>query len=189
MKILVIGGNGREHAICWKIASELVSGTIYAIPGNGGISEIANLVNIPIENHQEIAAFAKREKIDLTIVGPELPLADGIVDIFQKKRLKIFGPNKKAATLESSKIWAKEFMLENEIPTAEFFVADNFNNAKKIIEKVQYPVVIKFDGLAAGKGVLICTTLEEAQQELKEMLTEAKFGAVEAVAPPVHVYV
>ncbi len=176
MKILVIGGNGREHAICWKVASELVSGTIYAIPGNGGISEIANLVNIPIENHQEIAAFAKREKIDLTIVGPELPLADGIVDIFHKKRLKIFGPNKKAATLESSKIWAKEFMLENEIPTAGFFVADNFSTAKKIIEKVQYPVVIKFDGLAAGKGVGIVNDFQEAANFLENIFEKRVFS-------------
>ncbi len=176
MKILVIGSGGREHAICWKIASEISSGTIYALPGNGGIGEIANFVNIPIENHQEIASFVKREKIDLTIVGPEVPLAGGMVDVFHKKKLKIFGPNKKAAALESSKIWAKEFMMENEIPTAGFFVADDFNSAKVIVEKVQFPVVIKFDGLAAGKGVKVVGNFKEAVDFLEDVFEKHLFS-------------
>lgn len=175
MKILVIGSGAREHAICWKIASEISSGTIYALPGNGGIGEIANLVNIPIENYQEIASFVKREKIDLTIVGPEVPLAGGIVDVFCKKRLKIFGPNKKASALESSKIWAKEFMMENEIPTARFFVADDFSGAKRIIEKMQLPVVIKFDGLAGGKGVSIANNIKEAAGFLEDIFEKHLF--------------
>jgi len=176
MKILVIGSGGREHAICYKIASEVKAGTLYANPGNGGIGEIANLINISPDNYQKIASFVKKEKIDLTIVGPEGPLADGIVDIFLKQNLKIFGPTHKAAALESSKIWAKEFMVENGIPTAKFFIAEDFNTAKRIIENIQFPVVIKFDGLAAGKGVGIVTNINEAMFFLEDVFGKKVFS-------------
>ncbi len=177
MKILVIGSGGREHAICWKIASEIKTGTLYALPGNGGIGEIANLVDISIDQLQNISSFAKKEKIDLTIVGPELPLAIGIVDEFKKKRLKIFGPSQKAAKLESSKVWAKEFMIENDIPTGHFSVADNFNQAKAILERVMFPVVIKFDGLAAGKGVSVATEMSQAISFIEDVFEKRVFSA------------
>lgn len=177
MKILVIGSGGREHAICWKIASEVSSATIYALPGNGGIGEIANLVDIPPDNIQEIATFAKKEKIDFTIVGPEAPLASGIVDIFVRKKLRIFGPCRKAAHLESSKAWAKEFMAENNIPTGSFSVADSFVQARKIVEKARFPLVIKFDGLAAGKGVAIVSGLNESISFLEDIFERNVFSA------------
>ncbi|MCX7704807.1 MAG: ATP-grasp domain-containing protein, partial [bacterium] len=177
MKILVIGSGGREHAICWKIASEVSSATLYALPGNGGIGEIANLVNIPSDNLLEIASFAKQEKIDFTIVGPEIPLASGIVDVFHKKKLKIFGPCQKAAALESSKVWAKEFMKENNIPTGNFSVADNFNDAKRIVEKTTFPAVIKFDGLAAGKGVAIASESIHAISFLEDIFEKNIFSS------------
>jgi len=177
MKILVIGNGGREHAICWKIASEMKSGTLYAIPGNGGIGEIANLVDISADNLQEILSFARKEKIDFTIVGPEAPLSAGIVDLFTRKRMKIFGPNQKAASLESSKVWAKEFMSENNIPTGQFSVADNFIQAKKIVERSEFPVVIKFDGLAAGKGVSIATDVNQAISFLENIFEKQIFSS------------
>ena len=177
MKILVIGSGGREHAICWKIASEMDSGTLYALPGNGGIGEIANLVDIPVSHYQEISTFAKKEKIDLTVVGPENPLADGLVDIFRKKGLKIFGPTRKAAMLEASKVWAKEFMAQHNIPTGKFSVADNFQQAKRIIEKTEFPVVIKYDGLAAGKGVSIAEGKEDAISFLEAVFEKNIFSS------------
>ncbi|MGC8804591.1 MAG: phosphoribosylamine--glycine ligase [Candidatus Ratteibacteria bacterium] len=177
MKILVIGSGGREHAICWKIASEIKTGALYALPGNGGIGEIANLVNVSANQLQQISSFAKKEKIDLTIVGPELPLANGIVDEFKRKRLKIFGPSRKAAKLESSKVWAKEFMMENGIPTGNFFVADNFNQAKIILEKIEFPVVVKFDGLAAGKGVSVATEMSQALSFIEDIFEKHVFLA------------
>ncbi|MCM8789156.1 MAG: phosphoribosylamine--glycine ligase [Candidatus Omnitrophica bacterium] len=177
MKILVIGSGGREHAICWKIASEVKSATLYALPGNAGIGEIANLVNIPLDNLQDIASFAKKEKIDFTIVGPELPLVSGIVDIFKKKKLKIFGPSQKASNLEASKVWAKEFMAENNVPTGRFSVSDDFINAKKIVEKSKFPVVIKFDGLAAGKGVSVVREYKEAVSFLEDIFEKRIFSS------------
>ncbi|MCM8764364.1 MAG: phosphoribosylamine--glycine ligase [Candidatus Omnitrophica bacterium] len=179
MKILVIGSGGREHAICWKIASEVKSVTLYSIPGNAGIGEIANLIDISLDNLQEIAAFAKKEKIDFTIVGPELPLAGGIVDIFNKKKLKIFGPSQKASNLEASKVWSKEFMAENNIPTGKFFVTDDFMSAKKVVEKSKFPVVIKFNGLAAGKGVSIARDHKEAISFLEDIFEKKIFSSVD----------
>lgn len=179
MKILIIGSGAREHAICWKLASEVKSGTFYAIPGNGGIAELANLIDIPIDNITEIASFAKKEKIDFTIVGPEVPLSRGIVDTFLKKKLKIFGPTQKAARIESSKVWAKEFMMENNIPTGNFSVADNFTQAKKIVEKIDYPCVIKFDGLAAGKGVSIVKDINQAISFLEDVFEKNVFSSKE----------
>lgn len=177
MKILIIGSGGREHAICWKIASEVSSARLYALPGNGGIGEIANLVDIPLDNPNKIASFAKQEKIDFTIVGPEAPLSAGIVDIFNKKKLKIFGPEQKAAVIESSKVWAKEFMKENNIPTGDFSIADTFEHSKKIVEKTSFPVVIKFDGLAAGKGVVIASEFSEAILFLEDIFERNIFSS------------
>ncbi|MCM8758685.1 MAG: phosphoribosylamine--glycine ligase [Candidatus Omnitrophica bacterium] len=179
MKILIIGSGGREHAICWKIASEVSSATFYALPGNGGIGEIANIVDIPLDDLQGILSFAKQEKIDFTIVGPEAPLAGGIVDMFTKKKLRIFGPEQKGAILEYSKVWAKEFMMENSIPTGSFSVADNFEHAKRIIEKTSFPAVIKFDGLAAGKGVVIASDMAQALRFLEDVFEKNIFSSAD----------
>ncbi|MCL5674283.1 MAG: phosphoribosylamine--glycine ligase [Candidatus Omnitrophica bacterium] len=162
MKILILGSGGREHAIIWKLSSEIKNPTIFAIPGNGGISDLANIVNIPLRQKKEIVDFAQKEKINLTVVGPETPLSEGIVDLFLENGCPIFGPVKKAALLESSKSWAKEFMSASGIPTGGFEIFDDFSVAKDFIEtKAKFPVVLKFDGLAAGKGVSIIYSIEE----------------------------
>jgi phosphoribosylamine--glycine ligase len=160
MNILVVGGGGREHAIVWKIASQLKNGKIFAFPGNAGISEIANSVDLISSDYEALAEFASLEGIDLTIVGPEIPLSEGIVDIFQRKGQKIFGPTQKASLLESSKAWSKEFMVSEGVATGKFEICMDFESAKKSLERSSFPIVMKYDGLAAGKGVKIIT--EEA---------------------------
>lgn len=176
MKILVIGSGGREHALVWKIAQSKLVDKIFCAPGNGGIADIAECVDIKAEDIFKLLDFAKKEKIDLTVVGPEAPLALGIVDEFKKHGLKIFGPSKKAAQLEASKVFAKELMYKYKVPTAKFDIFENISDAKKYIKKIGVPCVIKADGLAAGKGVVVAKTPEEADQALVSIMQEKIFG-------------
>lgn len=176
MNILVIGSGGREHALCWKIASSPKCGRLYCAPGNGGISEIAELVDIKADDIESLLRFAKEKKIDLTVVGPEAPLVGGIVDRFEKEGLKIFGPRKDCAFLEGSKVFAKELMKRSGVPTADFRVFDSYNNALRYLESKTPPIVVKADGLCAGKGVVVCKTISEAREALKDMMVKKIFG-------------
>ncbi len=177
MRILLIGSGGREHALVWKIAQSKLVDKIFCAPGNAGISQQAERVDIKVEDIPVLLDFARREKIDLTVVGPESPLALGIVDEFGKAKLKVFGPNKKAAQLEASKVFAKELMLKYDVPTAACKIFDNPEEAKKYIEKIGAPCVVKADGLAQGKGVVVAKTIDEAKQAVIQMMQEKIFGA------------
>jgi len=178
MKILVIGSGGREHALCWKIGQSSLVEKLYCAPGNGGTTRIAENVDVEASDIKGLADFASKEKIDLTVVGPELPLCLGIVDEFEKRELKIFGPNKKAAELEGSKIFAKQFMERHKIPTPKALVAESADEAKKILssDEFSFPLVIKADGLAAGKGAIICMDQEKAEETVNLMMVEKEFG-------------
>lgn len=176
MKVLIIGGGGREHAIAWKLNNEDNVKKIYCAPGNAGISDVAECLNINDSDIEKLLKFAKENKIDLTIVGPEVPLVKGIVDEFEKEGLKIFGPNKECARLEGSKTFSKEFMVRHNISTAKYKEYVNIDDAINEIDNFGYPVVIKADGLAAGKGVVIPQNREEAISTLKEMMSDKKFG-------------
>ncbi|MEG0051038.1 MAG: phosphoribosylamine--glycine ligase [Terrisporobacter sp.] len=176
MNILVVGGGGREHAICWKLSKESDVERIYCAPGNAGISNVAECVNIGDGDIDNLLQFAKENKIDLTIVGPEIPLVAGIVDVFEKEGLRVFGPNKKCAQLEGSKAFSKDFMIRHNLPTAKYKEYTNLEEAIAEIDDFGYPVVIKADGLAAGKGVVIPENREDAIKTLKEMMSDHKFG-------------
>lgn len=180
MKILVIGSGGREHAIVWKLNQSKEVEKIYCIPGNGGIAQIAECVNLDPLNFSEIIRFVEEKNVDLTIVGPEAPLVAGIVDAFREKNLEIFGPDKKSAQLEGSKIFAKNFMKKYNMPTADFQVFDNASAALDYITQLpSYPVtqcVVKADGLAAGKGVIVCNTAEQAKEAVAQMMIKKVFG-------------
>ena len=176
MRILIIGGGGREHAIAWKLSNEKNVKKIYCAPGNAGIANVAQCLNIDDSNIDSLVKFAKENKIDLTIVGPEVPLVNGIVDEFEKENLRIFGPNKKCSQLEGSKAFCKEFMVRHNIPTAKYKEYTDLEEAINEIDSFGYPVVIKADGLAAGKGVVIPRSKEEAVSTLKEMMEDKKFG-------------
>ena len=176
MKILVIGGGGREHAICWKLSNESNVEKIYCAPGNAGISSVAKCIDIQDSDIENLLKFAKENQIDLTIVGPEIPLVAGIVDAFEKEGLKIFGPNKECAQLEGSKAFSKDFMIRHNLPTAKYKEYTNLDEAISEIDSFGYPVVIKADGLAAGKGVVIPENREDAITTLKEMMSDKKFG-------------
>ena len=176
MKILVVGGGGREHAICWKLSNESNVEKIYCAPGNAGISNVAQCIDIQDSDIENLLKFAKENQIDLTIVGPEIPLVAGIVDAFEKEGLKIFGPNKKCAQLEGSKAFSKDFMIRHNLPTAKYKEYTNLDEAISEIDSFGYPVVIKADGLAAGKGVVIPENREDAITTLKEMMSDKKFG-------------
>jgi len=176
MKVLVVGSGGREHALVWKLSQSRRVEKIYAAPGNGGMKDLAETVNIKESNTVELAVFAQKEKIDLTVVGPEMSLALGIVDEFSKKNLKIFGPNQRASVIESSKAFAKEFMKKNNIPTAGFNVFDSAIGAINHIKTAPFPLVIKADGLAGGKGVFICQNLRQAEESIRIIMLENKFG-------------
>lgn len=176
MKILVVGGGGREHAICWKLSKEANVDKIYCAPGNAGISNVAQCIDIQDSNIENLLNFAKENQIDLTIVGPEIPLVAGIVDKFEKEGLKIFGPNKKCAQLEGSKAFSKDFMIRHNLPTAKYKEYTDLDEAISEIDSFGYPVVIKADGLAAGKGVVISENREDAITTLKEMMSDKKFG-------------
>ncbi len=178
MKVLVIGSGGREHALVWKLRQSQLVSKIFCAPGNGGIGEMAELVNIKATDIKGLLKFAEAKHIDLTIVGPEQSLMDGIVDAFEARGLKIFGPSRSAAELEGSKVFAKQFMNKYKIPTAEFctFSHQQFAEAQHYLDKISYPVVIKADGLAAGKGVVICESREQALQALDAMMSQKVFG-------------
>ena len=176
MKVLVIGSGGREHAIIWKVAQSRLVDKIYCAPGNGGIGKLAECVNIEADDLDGLLSFSRDNKIDLTIVGPEAPLSLGIVDSFERNGLRIFGPCKKGAMLESSKAFSKNFMIRNKIPTAAYKIYYDAEKAKQEIDGFGYPVVIKADGLAAGKGVIIAQSREEAFAAIDDMLTVKKFG-------------
>ena len=176
MKILVVGGGGREHAICYKLSEEKRVEKIYCAPGNAGISEVAQCLDINDNDISKLLDFAKENKIDLTIVGPEVPLVNGIVDEFEKENLKIFGPNKECSKLEGSKAFSKQFMINHNIPTAKYKEYTSIDKAIEEIDSFGYPVVIKADGLAAGKGVVIAKDKKEAINSLDEMMNDKKFG-------------
>ncbi len=176
MRIFVIGSGGREHALIWKIAQSKLCDKIFCAPGNAGIAQIAECLDIKADDIPGLIDFTRREKIDLTVVGPEVPLALGIVDEFAKYNLKIFGPNKAAAQLEASKVFSKELMAKYKVPTADFKIFDNPDAAKKYIEKIGSPCVVKADGLAAGKGVVVAKTVDEAKQAVDAMMREKIFG-------------
>src|SRR3954470_8536188 len=164
MKILVVGGGGREHALAWKLAQSERIQMVYVAPGNGGTALDIRLKNVPISDPAWLAQFAIKENIGLTVVGPETPLAAGIVDLFHEQGLKIFGPTKAAAQLESSKDFAKSFMKRHGIPTAKYETFTKAKPAHAYIDANGAPIVIKADGLAAGKGVVVAMTLDEAHQ-------------------------
>lgn len=176
MKILVIGSGGREHALVWKIAQSKLADKIFCAPGNGGISKQAECIDIKAEDIPGLLDFAKKEKIDLTVVGPEAALASGIVDEFKGYKLNIFGSNKKAAQLEASKVFTKELMAKYGVPTADFKIFDSADEAKKYIEKNGAPCVVKADGLAQGKGVIVAKTTDEAKQAVTAIMQEKVFG-------------
>jgi phosphoribosylamine--glycine ligase len=176
MRILVIGSGGREHALCWKLARSARCAQVYCAPGNGGIARVAELVNIQADDIDKLLKFAKDKKIDFTVVGPEVPLVKGIVDIFQKEGLKIFGPVKELAAIEGSKIFAKSLMKKAGVPTAGFKAFEDMAEALKYAATKTLPLVIKADGLCAGKGVVICKTPEDVRAALYKMLEEKVFG-------------
>jgi phosphoribosylamine--glycine ligase len=178
MKILIVGSGGREHALGWKISQSSLLKKLYCAPGNAGTQTMAENVPIGAEDVQELVDFAAKEKIDLTVVGPEVPLTLGIVDEFEKRDLKIFGPNKNAAELEGSKVFAKQFMERHRIPTSDFEIADSVEHAKKIVRagKFSFPVVVKADGLAAGKGVILCRNPKRAEEAIDDIMVVKKFG-------------
>ena len=176
MQVLVIGGGGREHALVWKIHQSPKVKKIYCAPGNAGISRLAECVPIDAEDIDQLASFAHEKKIDLTVVGPEGPLANGIVDIFQNQGLRIFGASQKAAAIESSKSFAKHVMTKYGIPTAEGDAFTSYKKAQAYIRKLGAPIVVKADGLAAGKGVIVCRTQDQAMAALKEIMVDQAYG-------------
>ncbi len=176
MNILVVGGGGREHALVWKIKQSPLAGKIFCAPGNAGIAALAECVPIGAEQVDELLAFARRQKIDLTVVGPEAPLSMGIVDRFEEAGLRIFGANQKAAVIEGSKSFAKQLMQKYGIPTAHGETFSSYKPAEAYIRKMGAPIVVKADGLAAGKGVIVCETEAQALAALKRILVEGEFG-------------
>src|SRR5438067_2551884 len=176
MRVLVIGGGGREHALVWKLKQSPRVQEIFCIPGNGGIARDANCLTGDLKNIEELVRTGLRLEPDLTIVGPELPLTLGIVDEFQKRGLTIFGPTRLAAELEGSKVFSKEFMRKYNIPTAEATACSSLDEAKAALKKTKYPAVIKVDGLASGKGVVIVNSAKEADEYLNLVFGEKKFG-------------
>lgn len=176
MKILVVGGGGREHALAWKLAQSERVTMVYVAPGNGGTARDTRLRNLAITDPKELAEFAKRENIGVTVVGPEAPLASGIVNVFREQNLKIFGPTKEAAQLESSKDFAKAFMQRHGIPTAAYQTFSDAAQAHAYLDQVGAPIVIKADGLAAGKGVVVAMDLQEAHAAVEMMLADNKLG-------------
>ncbi|MBU0547864.1 MAG: phosphoribosylamine--glycine ligase [Candidatus Omnitrophica bacterium] len=176
MRILVVGSGGREHALVWKIAQSRLVEKVFCAPGNGGIAHLVECIDIKADDVFGLLEFARKEKIDLTVVGPEIALSLGIVDEFIKAGLRIFGPNKKAANLEASKVFSKELMAKYKVPTADFKVFDHPEEAKKYIEKIGAPCVVKADGLAAGKGVVMAKNIDEAKQAVTSMMQDKVFG-------------
>lgn len=176
MRVLVIGQGGREHALCHKISKSPLCEKLYCAPGNGGTAQIAENISIQAEDISALVHFAKQNRIDITVVGPEVPLALGIVDEFQKESLRIFGPDRSCARLESSKAFTKDFLMKYHIPTARYVSVTTFEEGMEALRQFTYPVVVKADGLCAGKGVVIAENKEEAVSALKEMMVENRFG-------------
>jgi phosphoribosylamine--glycine ligase len=176
MKVLVVGSGGREHALIWKLAESPEVTGLYAAPGNAGMAALARLIDIPVTNLPALADFAQREGIGLTVVGPELPLTLGIVDQFQQRGLAIFGATQRAAQLEGSKVFAKDLMKKYGIPTASFATFTAATDALQYLERVGTPIVVKADGLAAGKGVVVCQTESEARSAISSIIEERIFG-------------
>ncbi len=176
MKVLVVGGGGREHALCWKISKSPIVKALFCAPGNVGISKHATSVDIKVTDIESMVRFARAEEIDLTVVGPEIPLSLGIVDRFQEENLNIFGPNKAAAEIESSKVYSKNLMKKYDIPTAFFSTFYDYGDAVNWVKEVKPPLVIKADGLAAGKGVIICHTEDESIDALDDIMRSKIFG-------------
>jgi len=176
MKVLIVGSGGREHAIAWKVSKSDKVDKIYVAPGNAGISDVAEIVDIKAMDFKGLVDFAKKEEIDLTVIGMDDPLVGGIVDEFNKAGLKVFGPDKAAAILEGSKAFSKELMKKYNIPTAAYETFTSAEDAKKYLETSKYPIVLKADGLALGKGVLICNTKEEAMEGVNTLMLDKKFG-------------
>ena len=177
MKVLIVGSGGREHAIAWKVAQSKKVEKIYCAPGNAGISEVAECVPIGAMEFDKLVAFAKEKEIDLTVIGMDDPLVGGIVDVFEKEGLRVFGPRKNAAILEGSKAFSKDLMKKYHIPTAAYETFTDPEKALKYLETAKMPIVLKADGLALGKGVLICQTLEEAKEGVKTLMMDKKFGS------------
>lgn len=177
MQVLVIGGGGREHTLVWKLAQSKSVTKIYAAPGNPGMKDLAECVDLDIADLDGLADWAEKHDIDLTVVGPEAPLVAGIVDVFKARGLTIFGPSAKAAEIEGSKIFSKELMEKYGVPTAFFKVCDNLADARAFVEEKGAPIVIKADGLAAGKGVVVAMTKDEALDALDDMMGHHKFGS------------
>ena len=176
MKVLVIGGGGREHAICWKLAQSPKVTELFCAPGNAGIAQVARCVDIGVMDFEKMAEFAKKEAFDLVVVGPDDPLAAGIVDVLEEAGLRVFGPRKNAAILEGSKAFSKDLMKKYGIPTAAYETFDTPEAARRYLETAKVPVVLKADGLALGKGVLICNTREEAMEGVKTLMLDKQFG-------------
>ncbi len=177
MKVLIVGSGGREHAIAWKVAQSKKVDKIYCAPGNAGISEVAECVPIGAMEFDKLVAFAKEKEIDLTVIGMDDPLVGGIVDVFEKEGLRVFGPRKNAAILEGSKAFSKDLMKKYNIPTAAYETFTDPEKALKYLETAKMPIVLKAEGLALGKGVLICQTLEEAKEGVKTLMMDKKFGS------------
>ena len=177
MKVLIVGSGGREHAIAWKVAQSKKVDKIYCAPGNAGISEVAECVPIGAMEFDKLVAFAKEKEIDLTVIGMDDPLVGGIVDVFEKEGLRVFGPRKNAAILEGSKAFSKDLMKKYNIPTAAYETFTDPEKALEYRETAKMPIVLKADGLALGKGVLICQTLEEAKEGVKTLMMDKKFGS------------
>ena len=176
MKVLIVGSGGREHAIATAVAKSPKVDKIYCAPGNAGIGQVAECVNIGAMEFDKLVDFAKEKEIDLTVIGMDDPLVGGIVDKFEEAGLRVFGPRKNAAILEGSKAFSKDLMKKYNIPTAGYENFDSPEEAMKYLETSKYPIVLKADGLALGKGVLICNTKEEAMDGVKELMLDKKFG-------------
>ena len=177
MKVLIVGSGGREHAIAWSVARSKKVDKIYCAPGNAGIAEYAECVAIGAMEFEKLVAFAKEKEIDLTIIGMDDPLVGGVVDAFEREGLRVFGPRKNAAILEGSKAFSKDLMKKYHIPTAAYENFDNSEDALAYLEHAKFPIVLKADGLALGKGVLICNTLQEAQEGVKSIMLDKQFGS------------
>src|SRR5580765_7411635 len=170
LKILIVGGGGREHALAWKIAQSPLVDTLFAAPGNPGIARHARCVDIGVDAHDELVAFARRERIDLTVIGPEAPLVAGLAARFAAAGLALFGPSARAAAIEGSKAFSKDLMRRHGIPTARFATFDDIDGARRFCREMGAPLVVKADGLAAGKGAIVCATLEEADVAVAECM-------------------
>ena len=177
MKVLIVGGGGREHAIAWKVAQSRKVDKLYCAPGNAGIAQVAECVDIGVMDFEKLTAFAREQDIDLTIIGPDDPLAAGAADAFEAAGLRVFGPVKSAAILEASKAFSKDLMKKYHIPTAAYETFDSPEKALAYVETADMPIVLKADGLALGKGVLICKTREEAREGVKSLMMDKQFGS------------